>query len=761
MELNRLLNALVTALSLATVFITLMSFLIFKIRQFPKKSSGSGNDHIKEGIYFRRYDPYNAPDAVPVFVEKKSWKPKKLGLGWSAAVFFGIISVAIFGALVIQRIAADTAKSELIAKQKAEAKIKAETLAAKGLTKKYDFDPKLESKPLTETLDASVTESLKTELTVLRTKRIVVLKEDPSAKHHAANQTKAVETWTEFLKGNEVPFRVVDTIKVDASEDILIVPQMMIINSKTRANLEALAQAGVGILATGPVGVLDGTAAAAPTEWANRLFGVALLPNPTPGTFHASTFIGDHAPYSMIPAGLLADWVPTDNSYNATPSDFKSVAVSQSEYNGRSVVDANGRSRPYAVFSDSPSRRSAWLAIEPSSFAKLNSSEKVYAQSFLVSSLRWLARAPEASTATWKHGAHSAFLASVDSEDKFEGASRLAEIFKKKQTPATFFAVSDLYAKTPGLEKVVDATMEIASHTTDHADLLGMPIAQQFDRIQNARIAIESLSGKPVVGFRPPEERYDEQTINAALQNHVEYFFGDQKFYRYTPLVVGDGKMIYFPRTVWDDFNLTKAKFASDSEMIQKMKADLARTEEVGGAYFMSAHSQVFGQPAYTASVEGFLDDVALKDIWRANYGEVAQWWRGRNGIRTEIKAADETHYTLKISNVSDVALNEVVFHLDSIPADSLSVSPETTLKFEVIAEPGGNYKLSLAQLGPHKDAIFSFEKGSDIRQPASETKSEPKTEAKPKVEAAEKPKKSTAKSKRTSTKFKLGRTKN
>ena len=55
MKIQELIHLAVLALSLATVLITLLTYLLFKIRQMPR--STKEQEQTFEGRYFRRYMP--------------------------------------------------------------------------------------------------------------------------------------------------------------------------------------------------------------------------------------------------------------------------------------------------------------------------------------------------------------------------------------------------------------------------------------------------------------------------------------------------------------------------------------------------------------------------------------------------------------------------------------------------------------------------------------------------------------------------------
>ncbi len=100
MDVKNVFNIILLALSLTTIFITLISYIVFKLRQ--ASSMESSNDfHKLEGSYFRRYAPQlekiNEEKRAIILAKEKN--PKKFYL--KIASMFAFVFLIIFTVFLV------------------------------------------------------------------------------------------------------------------------------------------------------------------------------------------------------------------------------------------------------------------------------------------------------------------------------------------------------------------------------------------------------------------------------------------------------------------------------------------------------------------------------------------------------------------------------------------------------------------------------------------------------------------------------------
>jgi peptidoglycan/xylan/chitin deacetylase (PgdA/CDA1 family) len=110
----------------------------------------------------------------------------------------------------------------------------------------------------------------------------------------------------------------------------------------------------------------------------------------------------------------------------------------------------------------------------------------------------------------------------------------LLATLKDKHVPATFFVVGKQVEGNPDLVKLIaDEGHEIGNHTYDHIRLDNINREQVFDQITRCETAVEKASGRRMVFFRPPHNRYNETVISVMQQKGLilmHYVIGAKDF---------------------------------------------------------------------------------------------------------------------------------------------------------------------------------------------------------------------------------------
>lgn len=714
MNIHELLNILVLTLSLATVLITLLTFLLHKIRQLPKYESTNAN--IKtEGMFFTRYLGKNTIETSTTPKEAAASSSKRIFRGGYQA-FFAILCIVIFFSIFFERNISQWKRSRSSVR---DAEIFKDR-ASKGLMKEYDLNPNRPNPELTEALSDAQKKKLAQVTNSLKKKSILVVRTAKNISFNHDQSEAAFNTWKKFLDFSGLKYGISSKISDGESMDILILPEAKSLSQSERSDLDRLAQRGVGILATGPVGYLDGTGAQSTKPWGGEVWQLAYIKNEDPKSFFPTLFsAGIRAPWWEVPPGLLLNWHPRDNGFQFTTTAHSAMAF-EANYQGRERRQDTGNTFVRAVFGNKEKLPLVWFAFDPPDMAALGEVDRHYVSSVILESLLWATGTPLAKISVWKSGLPGALVMSVDSEDQFKNAYSLMEIFKKDKIPATFFTVSNLLKAEPELALEASEEYEIASHTDDHAPMKGKALSYQFDHIQNSRFAIEYLTGKKLTGFRPPEEGFDGTTLNAVLQNHIRYIFGDQHFHRFAPVPIAEGRLTYFPRSSLDDFNLiSKNGIYTEAQAIQSLYEDHVRIRSLGGAHFLNLHTQIYGKPENWGIIQEFIGKIKSENIWKTNFEEMHSWWQSRDNISVSlIEGSFTNEFSLKVVNRNEYAVKDVGVQLSG-EWQELSVSQSESRN--VVSQSAVDSNLWIIDnLGANQELILNFNAKVSLRRPAS-----------------------------------------
>ncbi len=268
--------------------------------------------------------------------------------------------------------------------------------------------------------------------------------------------------------------------------------------------------------------------------------------------------------------------------------------------------------------------------------------------------VRWAANIPAVSIEPWPNGMRSALLITQDVESKFDNVLELANLARRKAAPVTFFVVSQLTEQHPELADSLASVGEVGSHTSDHTVLAGRRYADQRSRLQRSRSEIRNWTGEAVRGLRPPEERFDENTLRAWVEAGGTYLIGVNDARSASPEVYQTraGTIVLLPRVIKDDYNVFVQEGALRTRHLTRAYLDgMAKVRSLGGLAVINIHSQVGGEAARVGVIGEVIDSTRVEsEWWLATGSEVAEWWLARR--EAAVSLADSGAHRLHL-NVS------------------------------------------------------------------------------------------------------------
>lgn len=283
-----------------------------------------------------------------------------------------------------------------------------------------------------------------------------------------------------------------------------------------------------------------------------------------------------------------------------------------------------------------------------------------YLHSVLAAIFRYLDGKPYSALANWPQAKTFAALLEEDTEDEYDNAYRVAEYFKEKNYPITWYALSNEAQENRELTRFLATTGEIACHGDNHMDFPLQDLEMQHRRIARCRKVMHALTGQHVVSFRPPREEHNTDTYHAMAGNGIRHFIAEVSGDRFTPIAYSHENdelaLISIPRMNSDDYLLWDELELSDKESIDQLKQEVDWIKHIGGLFMFSFHSQYMGSHKHLQTVKELADYIHSQQAFFATTSEVAEWWRFRIRL-TRNKPADESHLNKLINQFHPVLL--------------------------------------------------------------------------------------------------------
>ena len=418
--------------------------------------------------------------------------------------------------------------------------------------------------------------------------------------------------------------------------DVLVFSQAQCLGPVHRRLLAAHLARGGGVVSTGVLGAYDGLCAPLRDTLLAQLIGGEdgdIRPAPRRGTEAIYALVlGETVLGAGLPPGVRLEVQPSHDVVfrNATREMLyttyeRAPLTAGAEYFDAAAVRAMVGSGRIAAFGFSP----VHLAGDWSRNA---------GQVVIANAVRWAAGHHTYQLAPWPVGRRAAAVLAHDVEADYHNARRAVEALAPYRLPGTAFIVGDLARADMETTRLLFANMEIGTHTQRHLPLDTLSPAAQASELAESKRVAEQMLGKPVVGLRPPGERYTLATLQSWADVGGQYVFANHEMRSAGPEVIPllPDSLILLGRVSEDDFDmLDRDRVRDRGEMTTRLLTQLETCVATRGLCMFSYHSHMFSQRSLLPVVQALAARLKeRRDVWTTTAGEVAAWWRGRAAVK-------------------------------------------------------------------------------------------------------------------------------
>ncbi len=633
MDIRLYFNFFLLGLCLTTVLITLVTYIVFRLRNTIENRKGD-DLHKLEGQFFKRFAPHLARENE----EKRNRVNKKLVHPTSFKVKLITFSVVTFIFVITALVAEDYLiyRSEL--NKRAQSAQTMRDLISEGMLKTYEYTP---SKKISfkEHIPTRIFDQIETSSLILKEELFILF----SNKANQANSKhiESLENWRKFFERNGIKYKIVTRLYNAPVNAIWILPSYSKVLMKEKKTFEKRVKEQRPTVVTGLFGTFDLESKTTNYEWFEKIFGLKLVKQKP--VIRPSQFKSKGAPLWDISPGLVLNWNPSASEMTFF-DDISSSLAFEIDFQGNFVTKQDLKSTRFKFIDEG--KKTIWLNHDPFKLLE-DSRDGTYSELIMLSSLQWISEKRRTRVALWPKNFEFASVIAIDAEDKFSNVKKMIEDMKDYNIPATVFVVSDLYKEKPESLEILDSSDDLGSHTDNHRVLTEVGMLENFKRLENSRLDIEQIHHKKVTGFRPPQEKIDEDSLSVIFQNKFKYIFGDQKFGQYYPVFLADGELIYYPRVVTDDFQISRNSIlVSSDDIVDYMLQDVEIVRSFGGGYFFSQHTHIFGEKVIFKKVMPlFYEKLEDYNVWKTNMKDINKWVKARDQIITStIKTGNEEY---------------------------------------------------------------------------------------------------------------------
>ncbi len=512
--------------------------------------------------------------------------------------------------------------------------------------------------------------------------------------------------------------------------DNLVLPGVYCLSSAERDAITRFLEAGGGVVATGPTGCRDETGAWATFDFLRTLTGGAIVDPLSDSTAVLPWYIslrGETPVTANLPAGLKIRIRDGRFALAVTGADGESAAF-YADGTGAPVdilPDAAADIFPAVVRRRAGKGRIVWIGF---TMANVVFDKEIVGapHRMAVNAVRWTSGRTVGAIATWPDAERCAVVFSQDTESYFENAAATRSVFEKIGVPITYFCVSDSAVKNAPLTASLAGTGEVGSHSDNHAPFAGESYDTQYERLARSRDDLEEITGSPCVGMRPPEEKYDGNTVAALAAAGYRYLVGGVRLPSAVPRILtvpgthvaaggGARRIVAIPRTGYDDnYIIEQLALHEPKEILDAYRRSFQTQYMRGGVYFVSFHTHLLAREGVAEVMPKLVNHVRSKKTWITSAAGVAEWWVERDALRMSADVTSPGRLTVHVSNEYDRTVPRAVTFLD-LPRRPSSIR----ISSDIVGTPQPDYDLSddgyrlnlrLEKLKPRENRSFRID---------------------------------------------------
>jgi peptidoglycan/xylan/chitin deacetylase (PgdA/CDA1 family) len=457
------------------------------------------------------------------------------------------------------------------------------------------------------------------------------------------NYDLILDQWHYYFQAQEIKFHDIrdEDLKSSMKPGILVLPSSVALGAQELSAIDDFEHNGGSVLATWATGARNGAGEWVGYNFLSNQFGIKVSDEfPSQENDRFLVVFGDTPVTHTLPAGTRI-WLGKIHEHPLRVSGGNSFAGL--------FMDAVRTPKPDTanqaiVYTDDGHSRRVYFGFSENSWQF--EQQNIY--ELLNDVFDWLNHRPTAYLASWPTPFRSAQIIEMDTEQGFNNAVKLADILDSSEFKGTFYSLTSVATKYPGVVKNIETHHEIAFHGDVHTAFKGQSEDVQSKRIDAMRQELEPLVSAPsrLTGFRPPYELSDQKTESILFKKGYRHILsnsdGTQSMLPYisaaSPNNFQSG-LIVLPRTQRDDMNFLK-EGGNAAVMTKEMNDDFDQAVKIGALGVLSVHSQNFEVDSPVAlSTAELLTHIKSSgnSAWVASSGSIDSWWRERAQIKSSL----------------------------------------------------------------------------------------------------------------------------
>lgn len=621
MDLKNFFNILLLAISLTTILVTLVSYIVFKLRLASTKA-GAGENPL-EGAFFHRFSPKLQEKYNELLASEEEKSDKKISFKVKFVSLFMFLFLIIAGLLLFEDYFSyrrDLSERTMAAKE-------FRALVKDGHLKSYEYSPRNEPIEFSKKISNNSTDQLSYLTSALKNSRFCLISTARAKRFSNRVHSLALKQWRDFLNRNDLKFSIRGSI-VDTSDCIRIYPHIHSLSNSQRASFGEFSGSALVIGHFGSVDGLGGSVEQSETE---KIIGRKILSQAST----QPTLISSEKDYLWeIDGGSFLSWFPIDKDASHILS--KEGNIISSDYNGKILREGDDiLSREFR------NEKITWSSLDPINHPY---SDLVFLNIF--AKMKGIPVFKIENYRDSKIGVSFVYRQNQQTDD----LEKIKEVLSPMKSPWTLFT-NNFYYEGLELDHKERVSYEVAVLTSPDHNFDKLDSRTSFNLVENLRLKLEELSFSGVRGLTTYNNFLENTVLDASDQNKLSYLYGTTKVISYSPVFLKGLNFLLVPKMFRSTKELLGDKtIESIDDFTQALELTFSNSQMLGGLAVYDISSLEVDNYLLLNALKNMVAKLEGKSV---NIGEVVGWKRAKNNLKLS-SMMDGGDLLLNIENSSN-----------------------------------------------------------------------------------------------------------
>lgn len=501
-------------------------------------------------------------------------------------------------------------------------------------------------------------------------------------------------TWKKFLDNSNNLYDIISDETIELGQHykygLIVLPGSKSLSEREVVNLKKYIDRGGSVFATSGTASYSDDGKWRGWQFFNKVFGINFVKSIKNDDFTKIHTIRGGLPITAnIPTGFPLKVATWDKPIAAEVMDPRTVQVSF-WYNYRlenGLARENILHTAGIVYGNYGKGRFVWMGFEINSVIGVQE-DYIFFDRLFNNSINWLTYKPLAYYNEWPRGYKAAAIIIPTLSQDIYNINNLLSVLKSERVRATFFVDPYRAEQNKKLVKTlarygdVGALVDIGylASINDTSNSLD-DYNTQLEKLNSAKLILESVTGKSVTGAIPYYGLFDENTIQALIDAKYKFVITDSLTDRSVPktIIRGDERLISITKTARDDYEVIRDYgLTLPNYQLYTYQEDIDRILFEGGLYVFKMHTEYQCKPENIGVVRKVIKELKRKNFWITTASELSRWFERKNNVEVKVEPRGESRTVVTVSNPGDQTVNSLVVKVDlNQPARRVSLSSE------------------------------------------------------------------------------------